>query len=208
MSQNHIGLLGGTFDPVHKGHLDVADFVAGELGMSHVKLVTAARPPHKLSGVLAAEARHEMVEAAVVGRAGLEACRLELDHGISYTIDLVKHLIGQHPAGSDIRYSFITSVEYLNPDNPSNLTTWKGVGELLSLIEMVVTTRGSMGVALAEKWAAQLKLPNIRIIEIPVIAVSSGVVKDALRSGASIDHLVPSGVAELIRERGHYRGIR
>lgn len=201
----NIGLLGGTFDPVHWGHLRVAEAVAGKLGLSKVKLVTAARPPHKQHDVLSAEHRHAMVEAAVEGLPGFEACRLELDLGISYTIDLVKHLLSENPDGSQVKHSFITSAEYLNPENPSNLRTWKGSEELLSLINMVVTTRGDLTVAVAEKWAAQLKLPNLQIVEIPYIPVSSGVVKEALRTGQDIDKLVPPGVADLIKRHGHYR---
>lgn len=204
-NQTHIGLLGGTFDPVHWGHIRVAENVAEKLGMSQVKLVTAARPPHKLNGVSNAEGRHEMVEAAVQGRSGLEACRLELDLGISYTIDLVKHLISELPDGRNTKFSFITSAEYLNPDNPNNLRTWKGAEELFGLIDFVVTTRGDFTVAVAERWAAQLRLANLRIVQIPNIPVTSGVVKEALRTGKGIEDLVPPGVAELILSRGYYK---
>lgn len=67
----NIGILGGTFDIVHNGHLDVAEFVAKQLGLDKVLFVTAGKPPHKQSNVLDSEVRHELVEGALEGREGL-----------------------------------------------------------------------------------------------------------------------------------------
>jgi nicotinate-nucleotide adenylyltransferase len=202
----HIGILGGTFDPVTEGHLYIARTVGSMLGLDRVLLVTAGNPPHKVRNVLDAELRHEMVEVAVHGNTGLEASRLELDHGVSYTIDAVKALLKSLPGGGiGTKISFITSAEYLNPENPSNIRTWKGVDELLTLINLVVTPRGWMTSDVAEKWAEELNITNVQIVDVPVYSVSSGMVKDALRDGQEIDTMVPRAVADLIKTRGYYR---
>lgn len=202
----HIGILGGTFDPVTEAHLYIARTVGSMLGLDKVLLVTAGNPPHKVSNVLDAELRHEMVEVAVHGNAGLEASRLELDNKVSYTIDAVKALLASLPGGGNgTRISFITSAEYLNPENPSNIRTWKGVDELLTLINLVVTPRGWMTAEVATNWASELNLDNVQIVDVPVYSVSSGMVKDALRDGQAIDSMVPRAVADLIKTRGYYR---
>ncbi len=202
----HIGILGGTFDPVTEGHLYIARTVGRMLGLDKVLLVTAGNPPHKLRDVLDAELRHEMVEVAVHGNVGIEASRLELDHGVSYTIDAVKALRRILPAGGrNTRISFITSAEYLNPENPSNFRTWKGVDELITMIDLVVTPRGWMTAKVAADWAKMLGLNNVKIVDAPPMPVSSGMVKSALREGQTIDHMVPRAVAELIKTHGYYR---
>ena len=204
-NQTHIGLLGGTFDPVHWGHIRVAENVAEKLGMSQVKLVTAARPPHKLNGVSNAEGRHEMVEAAVQGRSGLEACRLELDLGISYTIDMVKHLISELPDGRNTKFSFITSAEYVDPENPHHILTWTEAEEFLSLVTLVVTPRGHCDENKTRAWVEALGLEGVRVEDVPALHVTSGMVKKALREGDLSDHMMPEAVARLIKTRGYYR---
>ncbi|MBK7839942.1 MAG: adenylyltransferase/cytidyltransferase family protein [Candidatus Obscuribacter sp.] len=95
METLHVGVLGGTFDPVHNGHIFVAEYVRTHLGLDRVYFVTAKLPPHKSHHMADAEVRHAMVEAAVKDKPHLVPCRLELDRaGTSYTVDTFRRLQG------------------------------------------------------------------------------------------------------------------
>ncbi len=201
----HIGILGGTFDIVHNGHLDVAKFVAEQLGLDKVLFVTAGKPPHKQSGVLDSEVRHELVEGAVEGVPGLEASRIELDlPGLSYTyrtIVQLSEMLAEQSDG-DIAITFILSAEYLDPANPSNVTTWDEAEAFLARVQLAVVPRGKYTAELARQWAGELKLTNVRIFDQQISSLSSGIVRDAIKGGLSIDDLVPAKVAELVKRHG------
>ncbi len=206
MSKIKIGLLGGTFDPVHNGHLYVAQFLRQKLNLDYVYMVTAGSPPHKVANVLGAEHRHHMVEAACEGVDGVVASSVELDNGFSYTIDTVRHLLKNHPAGEDnIELTFITSSEYVDPDNRHHILTWKEAQELLSLVNLVVTPRGSQDAATTADWASALGLDSVHVVDLPPMHVTSLMVKTALREGRCLDDMVPAAVAQLIKSRGFYR---
>lgn len=207
MNKIRIGLLGGTFDPVHNGHLHVARHMRRKLSLDQVHLVTAYKPPHKVSGVLGAEHRHEMVQAACASEEGLFASAIELEQGFSFTIDTVRYLRANHPAGADnLELYFITSAEYVDPNNPHNLLTWMDARELFSLVKFVVTPRGGTDVAGTQAWVDSLGLTDVAMVEdVPPLHVTSGVVKRALVGGQSVDAMLPARVAELIRTRGYYR---
>lgn len=205
-----IALLGGTFDPVHNGHLHVARHLRQKLGFDEVHLVTAYKPPHKQSNVLDAGLRHDMVTLACQSEEGIVASSLEIDNHYSYTIETVRHMLA-HPeqfgaaAGDTLEISFITSAEYMDPDYAHNILHWKDAAELLSLIDLVVTTRGENGAERTREWVQRLGLKRAIVEDIPPIPVTSGVVKKALGAGESIDGLVPAQVAGLIHQRGIYR---
>lgn len=201
----NIGILGGTFDIVHNGHVDVAEFVAQQLGLDKVLLVTAGRPPHKQSGFLDGEVRHELVEGAVEGRPALEASRIELDlPGLSYTyrtiVQLSEMLTAQ--AGGDVAITFILSAEYLDPANPSNVTSWDEAEAFLAKVQLAVVPRGKYTAELARQWVEELKLTNVRIFDQQISSLSSGIVRDAIKNGLSIDDLVPPRVVELVKKHG------
>lgn len=207
-----IALLGGTFDPVHNGHLHVARHLRKKLGFDEVHLVTAYKPPHKQSNVSDAGLRHDMVTLACQGEenVGIVASSLEIDNHYSFTIETVRHMLA-HPenygaaAGDTLEISFITSAEYMDPDYAHNILHWKEAEELLSLIDLVVTTRGENGIERTTEWVERLGLKRASVHEIPPIPVTSWVVKKALGAGESIDALVPAQVAGFIHQRGIYR---
>jgi nicotinate-nucleotide adenylyltransferase len=201
----HIGILGGTFDIVHNGHLDVANFVANQLGLDKVLFVTAGQPPHKPSGVLDSEVRHELVEGAVQGCPGLEASRIELDlPGLSYTYRTIVQLaemLSEQSEG-DVAITFILSAEYLDPANPSNVTRWEEAEAFLAKVQLAVVPRGKYTAELARQWVEELKLTNVRIFDQQISSLSSGIVRDAIKNGLSIDGLVPARVVELVKKHG------
>ncbi len=201
----NIGILGGTFDIVHNGHLDVAEFVAKQLGLDKVLFVTAGKPPHKQSNVLDSEVRHELVEGALEGREGLEASRIELDlPGLSYTYRTIMQLSEMltAKAGGDVSITFILSAEYLDPANPSNVTQWEEAEALLAKVQLAVVPRGKYTAELARQWVDELKLTNVRIFDQQISTLSSGIVRDAIKAGLSIDGLVPPRVVELVKKHG------
>lgn len=207
MTKLKIGLLGGTFDPVHNGHLYVASYLREKLGLDQVYLVTAGSPPHKVANVLGAEHRHEMVEAACQGLEGIVASSVELDNGFSYTVDTIRHLRENHPAGADnIELTFITSSEYVDPDNRHHILTWKDAQELLSLVNLVVTPRGAQDTAATRAWADSLGLESVQVVDLPPMHVTSMMVKNALKEGKDLGDMVPAAIAGLIKQRGYYRG--
>jgi len=200
----NIGILGGTYDIVHNGHVDVAKFVAKQLGLDTVLLVTAGQPPHK-NGVTDGEVRHELVQGAVEGNPELEASRIELDlPGLSYTYRTVEQLAELLFAetGEEVAITFILSAEYLDPENPSNVTKWEEAEALLARVQLAVVPRGKYTAELARQWAEELKLTNVRIFDQQISTLSSGIVRDAIKAGLSIDTLVPPRVVELVKKHG------
>ncbi len=203
MDTLHVGVLGGTFDPVHNGHIYVAEFVRTHLGLDRVYLVTAKAPPHKSHHIADAEERHAMVEAAVKDKPHLVPCRIELDRaGTSYTVDTFRQL--QAELGPNVRLNLITSAEYLVPDSPSWLKNWDGADELFKLCRIVVTPRRHMDAAMAIAWAELLPDADVVVVDLPSPPVSSLMVKRQLKKQFPIDDLVPPAVAEIITQRGIY----
>lgn len=203
METMHVGILGGTFDPVHNGHIYVAEYVRQNLGLERVYFVTAKAPPHKSHHIADAEVRHAMVEAAVKDMPHLVPCRLELDRdGTSYTVDTFRQL--QALLGADVRLYLIISAEYLNPDSPSWLKNWEEAAELFKLCRVVVTPRRHMDASMARAWAALLPEADIIVVDLPSPAVSSLMVKRQLKKQLPIDDLVPPAVAQLIIQKSIY----
>lgn len=198
-----IGVLGGTFDPIHRGHIFVADVVKEKLGLDRIYLVTAKSPPHKSHYLAGAELRHAMVEAACRDKEHLIPSRLELDReGKSYTVDTFRKL--KEELGDDCRLYLITSAEYLVPDVPTWIKTWDGADELFKLCTIVVTPRRHMTAAMAQDWAKQIPDADVIVVDLESPPISSLMVKRALKKGNSISELVPPAVEAFIHQSGLY----
>ncbi len=188
-----IGLFGGTFDPVHTAHLEVAAAVRTALGLDRMLLMVANQPWQKGDGRLLtpAEDRFAMVEAASRGWPGLEPCRMEIDRGgPTYTIDTVRQL-GRDLPGSEL-------VLVVGSDVVAGLTTWKDEPALRGLVTLAVVGRpGAPPVPLPPGWQA---------VNVPVgpFDVSSTNLRERLESGLPVDGLVPDAVIRCIEERGLY----
>jgi nicotinate-nucleotide adenylyltransferase len=197
MSQR-IGIFGGTFDPIHVGHLVAAVNARSVLALDRVLLVVANVPWQKadLRAVSSAEDRLALVEAAVGDVPGLEASRLEIDRGgESYTADTLVEL---HRTGPENELFLIVGW-----DVASELTTWERHDELRHLATLVVVNRPGAGrpQGLDDQWK--------RVIEVPVpnLEISSTDLRARAADGRPLDYLVPEAAVRCIRARGMYAGV-
>lgn len=191
-----IGLYGGSFDPIHLGHLILARDALEQLGLSRLVFLPAAISPHKLGRAPGAsgEDRLAMVRAAVAGEArfSVDPCELRRD-GPSYTVDTVRVLLGRLAAGTRLFY-------LIGEDNLPALDTWHRAEELRELVQFVVCQRRIPGQDLAAV-EQEHGFPTVaRCVEI-----SSTEVRKRVAGGLSIRYLVPKGVEAIIRARQLYR---
>jgi nicotinate-nucleotide adenylyltransferase len=188
-------VLGGTFDPVHVGHLVAAVNVRHALGLDRVLLVVANEPWQKVGSraVSPAADRLALVEAAVGDVEGVEASSIEIDRGgISYTADTVAELAGRHP-GAAIHV-------VVGEDVAAGLASWERVDEIREQVTLVVVTRpGDF-----ERAMPGLDGWRTVTVEIPALEISSTDLRDRAASGRPLDYLVPPAVVHRIRERALY----
>jgi nicotinate-nucleotide adenylyltransferase len=195
-----IGLLGGTFNPPHLGHLVCAQEAWAQLGLDRVLLVPVHTPPHKEAlsdpGV---EHRVALCEAAVGHDARLGVARVEADvPGPSYTVDTLKRL---HDARPEDQLTFI-----VGGDMAHSLPRWREPEAMLALAELGVAERQGVGRddildALSGLSGAAERL---RFFDMPRIDVSSTMIRDRIAAGAPVRYLVPDAVAGYIAREGLY----
>jgi nicotinate-nucleotide adenylyltransferase len=194
------GILGGTFDPVHNGHLAAARQLVDAAGLDTVWLLPNAQPTHRSAMPIAsAPDRMRMVELAVAGQPGLAASSIEVERGgVSYTVDTVRQLIRQFP---NLRFALL-----LGSDAALNIRSWHEADTLLKDADLVIFNRP--GVSVAPQTFHDLGFPpaRTRIVHIDTPAISAHQVRDRLARGAPIVDLVPAEVATYIESRGLYRG--
>ena len=188
-----IGVLGGTFDPPHFGHLAAALEVRHRLRLSVVLFVVANDPWQKsaLQPVTPARKRLEMVRAAIKGLDGLEASSLEIDRGgESYMADTLQELRSQRP-GAELML-------VVGSDTAQGLDTWKRPAELRELSTTVVVDRaGRSGGRPGEGWPAV-------VVEVPGLDISSCDIRARFADGRPVEALVPPAVADFVRSEGLY----
>lgn len=197
-----IGIFGGTFDPVHVGHLIISEQVMDELHLDHVVFVPGGIPPHKeASSVRAgAEDRLEMVQAAVTRNGRFSVDRVEIDSGrVMHSVETVQILKERSP---DDEWFFITGA-----DEVSNLLTWKGADQLLEEVVMVAATRPGYDLSRLDHLEDGLQnFDRIFPVECSRVDISATNIRRRMLQGKSIRYLVPDGVQEIIEEKGLYRG--
>jgi nicotinate-nucleotide adenylyltransferase len=195
-----IGLLGGTFNPPHVGHLICAQDAWAQLGLDRVLLVPVHTPPHKeASSDPGVEARVALCESAVGDDARLGVSRVEADvPGRSYTVDTLKRL---HDARPGDQLTFI-----VGGDMAHSLPSWREPEAILSLAELGVAAREGVGRdAILEALSGLSGVPErIRFFDMPRIDVSSTMVRDRIAAGEPVRYLVPDAVAGHIAREGLY----
>jgi nicotinate-nucleotide adenylyltransferase len=210
--ERSVGILGGTFNPPHLGHLAVARHALSELGLERVLLMPARIPPHKPAGQGGCDPgpRHRlrMCELLLDGGDGLSACGLELERdGPSYTVDSLNAIHASHP---DVRLTFIVGA-----DTASTLASWREPARLLELAELAVAGRSgsarqrvldTVAAIHGEDPGASGDAQQVRFLEMPAVEISSTAARARAGRGEPIEQLVGAPVAAYIATHGLYRG--
>lgn len=194
-----VGVLGGTFDPVHHGHLVIAEEAREALGLERVLLVPAASPPHK-PGRPVTDAAHRlaMAELAVAGNPSFAVGRLELDRGgVSYTVDTLEAL----RADGVVEPWFILSAEAL-----ADFPAWRDPGRILDLARLAVVPRDGSDVLDPDWFTARFpgRGDRVRFVPGPLLPISGSVVRRRAAVGRSVRYLVPDAVAAYIAQHSLY----
>jgi nicotinate-nucleotide adenylyltransferase len=197
-----IGILGGTFDPVHIGHLAVANEARARLGLFQVVFVPAGQPWLK-AAVAISDAGHRlgMVRLAIAGMPYLRSSTMELDReGPTYTIDTIRDL--KKERGGNVELFFI-----IGWDNLLDLPRWHRPQELVSLCRLVAVPR--VGIPVPDLDELEKEVPGLSskvvMLDKPEIDISASVIRERAGCGLPIDHLVPPAVASYIKRNGLYK---
>jgi nicotinate-nucleotide adenylyltransferase len=194
-----IGVMGGTFDPIHHGHLVAAEEARWQFQLDQVVFVPTGQPWQKPVGVSPAEDRYRMTVIATASNPAFTVSRLELDHpGPTYTVDTLRRLRAELADGT--RMFFITGA-----DAVLQLRTWKEPQQVLAQAELIAATRPDFDLdTLVEQVPGATG--RVHRLEIPALAISSTDLRARVARGAPIRYLVPDGVARYIHEHALYRG--
>ncbi|MGY1607625.1 MULTISPECIES: nicotinate-nucleotide adenylyltransferase [unclassified Geodermatophilus] len=194
MTGTRIGVMGGTFDPVHNGHLVAASEVAGLFGLDEVVFVPTGQPWQKTDRVVSpAEDRYLMTVIATASNPRFTVSRVDVDReGPTYTIDTLTDLHRERP---DAELFFITGADAL-----AQILTWRDSERFLRLAHFVGVTRP--GFTLAD---GHLPEGAVSLVEVPALAISSTDCRDRVARGMPVWYLVPDGVVQYIEKRRLYR---
>ena len=200
--QRRIGIMGGTFDPIHYGHLRAADEAHAAFGLSEVIFVPTGQPPHKTGErVSSADKRFMMTVLATVDCPYFSVSRIEIDKtGKSYTIDTLRQLKSL-PEYLDTEFYFITGL-----DAVLDIVSWKNPEEIMSLCKFVAVSRHGYTHTKMEELPEDLRSAIIPL-EIPLLAISSTGLRERVRKERSIRFLVPPSVEHFIRKYSLYKDI-
>lgn len=212
MTARRVGILGGTFDPIHCGHVDVADWAAQTLGLSRMFVIPSNIPPHRPQPFASAYHRFAMVSMAVAGRQGWRAADLELRAGApSFTSATLARFRERGYSPSELFF-------VIGADAFSDIGTWRDYPKILDAAHFVVVSRPGWPVRelphrlplLAERMVRppldefSLLDPLIILIDASTTDVSSTAIRRAIAEGQSIERMVPAGVQQHIEQHGLY----
>ena len=195
MSRRRLGVMGGTFDPIHNGHLVAASEVAAALELDEVLFVPTGEPWQK-DLVTPTSDRYLMAEIATAANPRFKVSTVDIDRsGPTYTVDTLRDLRKFYP---DVELYFITGA-----DAVTSIASWKDSADLWSLAKFVAVTRPGH----------KLDLPDapegaIQVLEIPALAISSTDIRNRVSAGKPIWYLVPDGIVQFIAKHGLYGGAK
>lgn len=196
-----IGLIGGTFDPIHTGHLIIAEEAVNALELDQVVFAPAGQPPHKpADGISDPEHRSKMVQLAIADNEQFTVSRVDLDRaGPCYTVDTIR--LVQSAWGPSTEVCFL-----IGGDSLRDLPTWHQPERLLHMCQLVAVPRPGYQPDLE---ALDVLLPGasqqITILDAPTLDISSTEIRARIREGRSIRYLVPRSVERYIGQHGLYR---
>lgn len=191
-SMQRIGVMGGTFDPIHNGHLVAASEVAEKFDLDLVIFVPSGNPWHKRASA-SAEDRYLMSVIATAANPMFAVSRVDIDRdGTTYTIDTLSELHKQYP---EAKLFFITGADAL-----ADLSSWKDTAHLMELAHFVGVSRPGHTLAISE-----FSPDDVSLLEIPALAISSTDCRKRVSEGMPIWYLVPDGVVQYIAKNNLYR---
>lgn len=198
-----LGLFGGTFDPVHYGHLLLAEQCREQCGLDEVWFLPSGSPPHKQrQGINAGEVRAELLELAIAGDPHCVVNRMELDReGTTFTVDTLQHL---HDEDASRELFFL-----IGADSLKDLPSWREPQRIAELATIVAVNRGDRPLpnrdALASSLGEAIAL-RVQLVTMPGIDLSATDIRRRIREGKSIRYMVPRAVEMYIEEHGLYGG--
>lgn len=209
MSQTHqktynrkrLGIMGGTFDPIHYGHLVAAEMARNEFALERVVFIPTGAPPHKKGRKIASpESRYDMVSLAIADNELFEVSRIEIDrNGLTYTVDTLRMMQEQY---ADYELYFITGADAFR-----EIFTWRNPNEVLELTQFIGASRPGFD---ARVFLNQLQQEHpefyqrMHSLEVPALAISSTDIRLRVEKGQSIRYLLPEPVRLFIKEKGLY----
>lgn len=196
-ARRRIGVMGGTFDPIHHGHLVAASEVAHRFGLDDVVFVPTGEPWQKRGrAVSPAEDRYLMTVIATASNPRFSVSRVDIDRdGPTYTVDTLRDLLRQNP-GAELY--FITGADALE-----KILTWRGWEDMFELATFVGVSRP--GFELSDTHLEQVDDEKVHLLEIPALAISSTECRRRAAADAPVWYLVPDGVVQYIAKRNLYR---
>ena len=198
---SRLGVLGGTFDPIHNGHLAIAAAVQATLGLDAILFIPAGVPPHKSGRQISPGSdRRAMVELAITGRPPWSSSSIELDRpGPSYSVDTLAEL--SRPGDEGQALELILSTEAL-----AGLPEWHEPLRILELARLAVVPRAGAGLLDTARLDRELGAWRDRVdfVDAPPVAISASGIRERIRSGRSIEGLVPDAVAAYIEDHRLY----
>ncbi|MDN5803837.1 MAG: nicotinate-nucleotide adenylyltransferase [Microlunatus sp.] len=192
--------MGGTFDPIHHGHLVAASEVAARFSLDEVVFVPTGQPWQKADRrVSSAEDRYLMTVIATASNPRFTVSRVDIDRdGPTYTVDTLRDL--REERGEDVDLFFITGADAL-----AQILTWRDVSDVFDLAHFVGCTRP--GVELNSPAIAELPSERITLMEVPALAISSTGCRERVTAREPLWYLVPEGIVQYIAKRGLYLGL-
>jgi nicotinate-nucleotide adenylyltransferase len=196
--RHRLGVMGGTFDPIHHGHLVAASEVASRFSLDEVVFVPTGQPWQKTDReVSSGEDRYLMTVIATASNPRFTVSRVDIDRpGLTYTADTLRDLRVER--GDDVDMYFITGADAL-----AQILTWRDVDSIFDLAHFVGCTRP--GVDLDSPVIAQLPQDKVTLIEVPALAISSTTCRRRVQAHEPIWYLVPDGIVQYIAKRGLYQ---
>jgi nicotinate-nucleotide adenylyltransferase len=191
--KRRLGVMGGTFDPIHNGHLVAASEVQSLLGLDEVLFVPTGQPWHK-SAVSSAEHRYLMTVIATAANPTFSVSRVDVDRpGVTFTVDTLRDLAKTYP---DADLFFISGADAI-----AQILAWKDIDQAWGLARFVAVSRPGHQMQLPES-------PEGAIVEleVPALSISSTDCRDRVETDKPIWYLVPDGVVQYIAKHGLYRG--
>ncbi|QIL46382.1 nicotinate-nucleotide adenylyltransferase [Vagococcus coleopterorum] len=190
--RKRVGILGGSFNPIHYGHLVMADQVKHELALDECYLMPTYTPPHiDKKTTLSSDLRLDMLELAVAGQDSLKIETCELDRGgVSYTYDTMAELVEKN---SNTDYFFI-----IGGDMVDYLPKWYRLEDLLELVTLVAVKRPGYG---------ESSSYPVTWVEAPLMSISSSLIRNHISEGKSVNYFLPENVLNYIQDKGLYQDV-